>query len=55
MMWQEKVLPLLKRHEKIRCKIYDVDFSNLKWTEVVDKVHEREEIAWPQEPKLVSE
>ena len=51
MTWQEEVLPLPKRHGKIRCKIYDVDLSDLKWTEVVDKVHKREEIAWLQEPK----
>ena len=51
---KEMVVSLPKRHGKIRYKIYGLDLSNPKWTEVADKVHEREEIVWPQEPKPIS-
>lgn len=51
---KEKVVSLPKRHGKIRYEIYGLDLSDPKWTEVADKVHEREEIIWPQEPKPIS-
>lgn len=49
-----KVVTLPKRRGKIRYKIYGLDLSDPKWAEVADKVHERGEFLWPQEPKPIS-
>ncbi|XP_031261244.1 protein NUCLEAR FUSION DEFECTIVE 5, mitochondrial [Pistacia vera] len=49
-----KVVTLPKRHGKIKYKIYGLDLSDSKWTEVADKIHESEEVLWPQEPKPIS-
>ncbi|XP_044511669.1 pentatricopeptide repeat-containing protein At5g39710 [Mangifera indica] len=49
-----KVVTLPKRHGKIKYKIYGLDLSDSKWTKVADKIHESEEVLWPQEPKPVS-
>ncbi|KAI3423046.1 uncharacterized protein J3R85_011338 [Psidium guajava] len=49
-----KVVSLPKRRGKFKYKIYGLDLSDPKWAEVADKIHEYEEITWPQEPKPVS-
>ncbi|XWS24379.1 hypothetical protein CRYUN_Cryun28dG0096900 [Craigia yunnanensis] len=49
-----RVASLPKRKGKINYKIYGLDLSDPKWAEVADKIHEREEMVWPQEPKPVS-
>ncbi|XP_048130058.1 pentatricopeptide repeat-containing protein At4g11690 isoform X2 [Rhodamnia argentea] len=49
-----KVVSLPKRRGKFKYKIYGLDLSDPKWAEVADKIHESEEITWPQEPKPVS-
>lgn len=48
------VVTLPKRQGKIRYKIYGLDLSDPKWAEVADKIHERGELIWPQEPKPIS-
>ncbi|XVE69863.1 hypothetical protein DITRI_Ditri10aG0025800 [Diplodiscus trichospermus] len=48
------VTSLPKRKGKIKYKIYGLDLSDPKWAEVADKIHEREEMVWPQEPKPIS-
>lgn len=50
---KENVVSLPKRHGKIRYRIYGLDLSDPKWTEVADKVHEGDEISGPQEPKPI--
>ncbi|KAG6624925.1 uncharacterized protein LOC122299276 [Carya illinoinensis] len=49
-----KVFTLPKRQGKISYKIYGLDLSDPKWAEVADKIHERGEVIWPQEPKPIS-
>lgn len=49
-----EVVSLPKRHGKIKYKIYGLDLSDPKWTEVADKIHESGEMMWPQEPKPIS-
>ncbi|KAL6995695.1 hypothetical protein U1Q18_005829 [Sarracenia purpurea var. burkii] len=49
-----KVVSLPKRSGKIRYKIYGLDLFDPKWAEVADKIHETEEVIWPQEPKPIS-
>lgn len=49
-----KVVSLPKRRGKIRYKVYGLDLSDQKWSEVADKVHEAGEIIWPQEPKAIT-
>lgn len=49
-----KVVTLPKRQGKIRYKIYGLDLSDPKWAEVSDKINERGEVIWPQEPKPIS-
>ncbi|XWS25780.1 hypothetical protein CRYUN_Cryun27aG0096800 [Craigia yunnanensis] len=49
-----RVASLPKRKGKIKYKIYGLDLSDPKWAEVADKIHEREEMVWPQEPKAIS-
>lgn len=49
-----KVITLPKRHGKIKYKIYGLDLSDPKWTEVADKIHERGEMVWPEEPKPIT-
>ena len=49
-----KVVSLPKRRGKIRYKIYGLDLSDPKWAEVADKIHERGELIWPEEPKPIS-
>lgn len=49
-----KVISLPKRRGKFRYKIYGLDFSDPKWAEVADKIHETGELIWPQEPKPIS-
>ncbi|KAJ8532432.1 hypothetical protein K7X08_012355 [Anisodus acutangulus] len=49
-----KTVSLPKRRGKINYKIYGLDLSDSKWSEVADKVHEAEKIIWPQEPKPIA-
>lgn len=49
-----KVVSLPKRHGKIKYKIYGLDLSDPRWAEVADKVHQSEEMIWPEEPKPIS-
>ncbi|GMH16212.1 hypothetical protein Nepgr_018053 [Nepenthes gracilis] len=49
-----KVASLPKRHGKIKHKIYGLDLSDPKWAEVADKIHEAEEMVWPQEAKPIT-
>lgn len=49
-----KVASLPKRQGKFKYKIYGLDLSNKKWVDVADKIHEANEILWPQEPKQIS-
>ncbi|GMI96803.1 Ribosomal Pentatricopeptide Repeat Protein 2, NUCLEAR FUSION DEFECTIVE 5 [Hibiscus trionum] len=49
-----KVASLPKRKGKIKYKMYGLDLSVPKWAEVADKIHERGEMIWPQEPKPIS-
>ncbi|XP_060187378.1 uncharacterized protein LOC132616750 [Lycium barbarum] len=51
---EPKVVTLPKRRGKINYKIYGLDLSDSKWSEVADKVHEAEKIIWPQEPKPIA-
>ncbi|KAL2318744.1 hypothetical protein Fmac_032620 [Flemingia macrophylla] len=45
---------LPKRKGKIRYKIYGLDLSDPKWAQVADRIHEAEQVFWPQEPKLIT-
>ncbi|GMJ15408.1 Ribosomal Pentatricopeptide Repeat Protein 2, NUCLEAR FUSION DEFECTIVE 5 [Hibiscus trionum] len=49
-----KVASLPKRKGKFKYKIFGLDLSDPKWAEVADKIHERGEMIWPQEPKPIS-
>ncbi|CAK7346354.1 unnamed protein product [Dovyalis caffra] len=49
-----KVVTLPMRHGKIKYKIYGLDLSDPKWAEVADRIHEAEELDWPEEPKPIS-
>ncbi|KAK8596734.1 hypothetical protein V6N13_001341 [Hibiscus sabdariffa] len=49
-----KVASLPKRKGKIKYKTYGLDLSDPKWAEVANKIHERGEMIWPQEPKPIS-
>ncbi|KAK8683765.1 hypothetical protein V6N13_039815 [Hibiscus sabdariffa] len=49
-----EVSSLPKRKGKIKYKIFGMDLSDPKWAEVADKIHERQEMIWPQEPKPIS-
>ncbi|XP_021833018.1 pentatricopeptide repeat-containing protein At2g32630 [Prunus avium] len=51
---KSKVVSLPKRRGKIRYNIYGLDLSDSKWVDVADKIHEAEEIIWPQEPKPIT-
>lgn len=51
---KSEVVSLPKRRGKIKYKIYGLDLSDPKWTKVADKIHEAEEVLWPQEPKPIS-
>ncbi|CAN4119985.1 unnamed protein product [Withania somnifera] len=51
---ESKVVSLPKRRGKINYKIYGLDLSDLKWSEVADKIHDAEKIIWPQEPKEIA-
>ncbi|MCD7455678.1 hypothetical protein HAX54_029131 [Datura stramonium] len=51
---EPKVVSLPKRRGKINYKIYGLDLSDSKWSEVADKIHEAEKIIWPQEPKQIA-
>ncbi|KAE8713403.1 Protein NUCLEAR FUSION DEFECTIVE 5 [Hibiscus syriacus] len=48
-----KVASLPKRKGNIKYKIYGLDMSDPKWAEVAHKIHEREEMIWPKEPKPI--
>ncbi|KAK7321762.1 hypothetical protein VNO77_32681 [Canavalia gladiata] len=48
---KEKVVELPKRRGKIRYNIYGLDLSDPKWTQVADRIHEAEQVFWPQEPE----
>ncbi|CAI9116762.1 OLC1v1017998C1 [Oldenlandia corymbosa var. corymbosa] len=48
------VVSLPKRHGKLKYKIYGLDLSDPKWAEVADRVHESEDIIWPQEAKPIT-
>ncbi|KAM3362523.1 hypothetical protein P3S68_017377 [Capsicum galapagoense] len=50
---ESKVVSLPKRRGKINYKIYGLDLSDSKWSQVADKIHEAEKIMWPQEPKQI--
>lgn len=49
-----KVVSLPQRKGKIKYKIYGLDLSGPKWSEVADRVQEVGEGIWPQEPKPIS-
>lgn len=51
---KSEAVSLPKRRGKLKYKIYGLDLSDPKWSEVADKVHETEELLWPQEPKPIS-
>ncbi|KAB2606529.1 pentatricopeptide repeat-containing protein [Pyrus ussuriensis x Pyrus communis] len=51
---ESKVVSLPKRRGKIKYNIYGLDLSDPKWVDVADRIHEAEEITWPQEPKSIS-
>ncbi|KAM1872911.1 hypothetical protein ACFX13_006811 [Malus domestica] len=51
---KSKVVSLPKRRGKIKYNIYGFDLSDPKWVDVADRIHEAEEITWPQEPKSIS-
>lgn len=55
-MGEEKptAVAIPKRHGKIKYKIYGLDLSGPEWAKAADKIHEMEEITWPQEPKPIS-
>lgn len=48
-----KLVSLPKRRGKINYKIYGLDLSDSKWSQVADKIHETEKIISPQEPKHI--
>ncbi|TKY57707.1 Pentatricopeptide repeat-containing protein [Spatholobus suberectus] len=48
------VVGLPKRRGKIRYKIYGLDLSDPKWAQVADRIHEAEQVLWPQEPKAIT-
>lgn len=48
-----KLVTLPKRRGKINYKIYGLDLSDSKWSQVADKIHEAEKIICPQEPKKI--
>ncbi|KAH0642630.1 hypothetical protein KY290_035543 [Solanum tuberosum] len=50
---EPKVVALPKRRVEINYKIYGLDLSDSKWSQVADKIHEAEKIIWPQEPKRI--
>ncbi|CAN6692171.1 unnamed protein product [Malus baccata var. baccata] len=51
---KSKVFSLPKRRRIINYNIYGLDLSDPKWVDVADRIHEAEEITWPQEPKSIS-
>ncbi|KAI4321599.1 hypothetical protein MLD38_034963 [Melastoma candidum] len=51
---RSKVLSLPKRKGKFKYKIYGLDLSDPRWSQVADKIHEAEEVAFPQEPKPIT-
>ncbi|KAM1255672.1 hypothetical protein PS1_030032 [Malus domestica] len=51
---KSKVVSLPKRRGKIKYNIYGLDLSDPKWVDVANRIHEAEEITWPQEPKSIS-
>ncbi|KAM0996814.1 hypothetical protein ACFX2C_006772 [Malus domestica] len=51
---KSKVVSLPKRRGMIKYNIYGIDMSDPKWVDVADRIHEAEEITWPQEPKSIS-
>ncbi|RDY04895.1 Pentatricopeptide repeat-containing protein, partial [Mucuna pruriens] len=48
------VVALPKRRGNIRYKIYGLDLSDPKWAQVADRIHEAEQVFWPQEPKEIT-
>lgn len=50
----QETVSLPKRHGKINFKIYGLNLSDPKWTEVADKIHESGKDLWPQEPKPIT-
>ncbi|TQD71809.1 hypothetical protein C1H46_042657 [Malus baccata] len=51
---KSKVVSLPKRRRMIKYNIYGLDLSDPKWVDVADRIHEAEEITWPQESKSIS-
>ncbi|PKI45143.1 hypothetical protein CRG98_034447, partial [Punica granatum] len=51
---KRNVLSLPKRRGKFKYKIYGLDLSDSRWAELADKIHEANEITWPQEPKPIT-
>lgn len=51
---KRSVPSLPKRRGKFKYKIYGLDLSDSRWAEVADKIHEANDITWPQEPKPVT-
>lgn len=45
---------LPKRHGKIKYKLYGLDLSGVQWKEVADKIHEAEDVMFPQEAKPIT-
>lgn len=51
---EKVVVGLPKRRGKIKYKIYGLDLSDPKWAQVADRIHEAEQVFWPQEPKPIT-
>ncbi|KHN12703.1 Pentatricopeptide repeat-containing protein [Glycine soja] len=51
---EKVVVGLPKRRGNIRYKIYGLDLSDSKWAQVADRIHEAEQVFWPQEPKPIT-
>ncbi|KAK6782682.1 hypothetical protein RDI58_020478 [Solanum bulbocastanum] len=50
---EPKVMALPKRRGEINYKIYGLDLSDSKWSQVADEIHEAEKIIWPKEPERI--
>ncbi|KAK7383029.1 hypothetical protein VNO78_28694 [Psophocarpus tetragonolobus] len=51
---KDNVVGLPKRRGKIRYKIHGLDLSDPKWAQVADRIHEAEQVFWPQDPKPIT-
>ncbi|KGN62615.1 uncharacterized protein LOC101215563 [Cucumis sativus] len=51
---KSEAVSLPKRRGKLKYKIYGLDLSDPKWSELADKLHVAEKLILPQEPKPIS-